>query len=279
MRIIKDENDRTGYGVATDGVSATLNSFYDEEAEEITIPEMWNGVPLTKIAFSAFRGAKRLRKVTLPDSVRIIDGSAFRGCRRLESAVLSKNLENINAYAFADNPKLCTLTFPSSLIHFHENAFQKCPKLTQLYIYDMKKGGEIKRFVVAALNESRRISYLNATMLYFDTYNMRKYDEGYSVLAEIEDRYNIAEFRLSEPFDLSEFMRDVYTKTIRQYIPRVIRADNVERLTFAGELGVIREDWMEEYIEIASEEQGHCLAYLLQFQEEHFRRDPFRFEL
>lgn len=279
MGIIKDENDRSGYGVATDGASATLSAFYDEEAEEITVPEIWNGVPLTKIAFSAFRGAKKLRKVTLPDSVRVIDGSAFRGCRRLETVVLSRNLENINAYAFADNPKLSSVTFPSNLIHYHENAFQKCPKLTQLYIYDMKKDGEIKRFVVAALNESRRISYLNATMLYFDAYNMRKYDEGYSVLAEIEDRYNIAEFRLSEPVDLPDYMRDIYVKTIRQYIPRVIRADNVERLTFAGELGAIREDRMEEYIEIASEEQGHCLAYLLQYQEEHFQRDPFRFEL
>ncbi len=279
MGFIKDENDHTGYGVATDGMSATLNSFYDEDAVEITVPEMWNGVPLTKIAFSAFRGAKKLRSVILPDSVKIIDGSAFRGCRRLETAVLSRKLESIGAYAFADNPKLRSITFPSSLDHYHENAFQNCKKLTNLNIYDMNKDGEIKHFVVAALNESRRISYLNATMLYFEAYNMRKYDEGYSVLAEIEDRYNIAEYRLSDPFDLSEFMRNVYTSTIRQYIPRVIRADNVERLTIAGELGAIWEDRIDEYIDIASEEQGHCLAYLLQYQEEHFKRDPFRFDL
>ena len=279
MPIIKDKNDRSGYGVASDGSHATLNSFYDEEAEEITIPEIWNGVPLTRITFSAFRGMKNLRRVTLPDSVRIIEGSAFRACPNLETAILSRNLETIAAYAFASNPKLKTVAYPSSLLHFHENAFHKCPSFTELFIYDMNRDGEPRRFVVAALNESRRISYLNSTMLYFDSYNMRKYDEGYSVLAEYEDRYNIAEYRLSDPVDLSEFMRREYENTIYQFLPRVIQADQVERLTIAGQLGIIHEDKIDWYIDLASEVQGNCMPFLLQYREEHFQKHTLDFEL
>ncbi len=280
MARIKDENDRSGYGVASDGTTATLNSFSDEEAVEITIPEMWNGVPLTKIAFGAFRGNENLIKVTLPDSVRTIEGSAFRACPNLETAVLSRGLDTIAGYAFASNPRLKTVYIPSTVMHMSDYAFAKCPNFTDLYVYDMKKkDAKAKRFVVAAINESRRISYLNSPLLYFDSYNMRKYDEGYGVLAEYEDRVNIAEYRLLDPQDLSNYMRDVYENQMRISIGRFIQADQVSRLTSCGILGLISEEKIDFYLELASSIQGNCLPYLLQYKEDHFSKHSFDFEL
>lgn len=280
MARIKDENDRSGYTVASNGTTATLNSFYDEEAVEITIPEMWNGVPLTKISFGAFRGHPNLVRVTLPDSVRTIDSNAFRACPNLETAVLSRSLDTISGYAFASNPKLKTVYVPSSIMHMSDYAFNKCPNFTELYVYDMKKrGSEAKRFVVAALNESRRISYLNSPLLYFDSYNMRKFDEGYGVLAEYEDRVNIAEYRLLDPHDLSQYMRDVYETQMRSSIPKFIVNDQIGRLTSCGITGLIEEKHIDWYLELASRVQGSCLAYLLQYKEDHFKKHTFDFDL
>ncbi|MBR2735764.1 MAG: hypothetical protein IKD86_00470, partial [Firmicutes bacterium] len=117
------------------------------------------------------------------------------------------------------------------------------------------------------------------SLIYFDAYNMRKYDEGYGVLAEFEDRYNIAVYRLSDPIQLDDYMRRVYENEIYQSIPRIIRGDQVEKLTFAGELSIITESRIDEYMEMASDGKPNCLAYLLQYKDEHFSKHTLEFEL
>ena len=280
MSFIKGADDHSGYGVASDGTSATLTSAAEDGASEITIPEFWDGVPLRKISFGAFRGNPDLVKVTLPDSVKTIDSNAFRACPNLETVILSRGLTNLAPNSFSHNKNLRSVTIPSTVMSFNAKAFEKCPKLTEFNVYDMKSEKQLpKRFVVAALNESRRISYMNASMIYFDSYNMRKYDEGYSVLAEYEDRFNIAVYRLKNPEQLDDFMRREYENEIYQSIPRIIKNDQVDKLTAAGELGIIKEKKYPEYFEMASEIQGDCMAYLLQYKENHFSKHSLNFDL
>ena len=282
MAYIKDENNYNGYGVASDGHGATLTAAVEDGASEITIPSYWDGVPLKKIAFGAFRGNPDLVKVTLPDTVEVIESNAFRACPHLETVIMSRGLRTLAPYSFGGNPRLKSVTVPSSIMSFNAKAFDKCPALTEFNVYDMnkqKKGEEIRRFVVASINESRRVSYMNASLIYFDAYNMRKYDEGYGVLAEFEDRYNIAVYRLSDPIQLDDYMRRVYENEIYQSIPRIIRGDQVEKLTFAGELSIITESRIDEYMEMASDGKPNCLAYLLQYKDEHFSKHTLEFEL
>lgn len=280
MAFIKGADDHSGYGIASDGTSATLTSASEDGAVEITIPEMWDGVPLRKISFGAFRGNSDLVKITLPDTVTTIDSNAFRACPHLETVVLSRGLKNLAPHAFSNNKNLKSVTIPSTVMSFNAMAFEKCPHLTEFKVYDMNTKEKMpKRFVVAAINESRRISYMNASMIYFDSYNMRKYDEGYSVLAEYEDRFNIAVFRLSNPEQLDDFMRREYENEIYQSIPRIIKNDQIDKLTAAGELGIIHEDKFQEYFDLAGEIQGDCMAYLLQYRENHFAAHSLDFYL
>ena len=179
MGYIKNANDYNGYGVASDGKGATLTAAIEDGATEITIPAIWDGVPLKKIAFGAFRGNTDLMKITLPDTVETIESNAFRACPNLETVVLSRGLRTLAPYSFAGNPRLKSVTLPSSVMSFNAKAFHNCPALTDFIVYDMnKKGEESRRFVVARINESRRVSYMNAAMIYFDAYSMKKYDEG-----------------------------------------------------------------------------------------------------
>ena len=280
MGYIKDENDYNGYGVASDGKGATLTAAVEDGASEITIPAVWDGVPLKKIAFGAFRGNSDLVKVTLPDSVETIESNAFRACPNLETVILSRGLRTLAPYSFASNPRLKSVTLPSSVMSFNAKAFHNCRELTEFIVYDMNKNGsESRRFVVARINESRRVSYMNAALIYFDAYNMRKYDEGYGVLAEFDDRYNIAEYRLRNPDQLDDYMRRVYENEIYQSIPRIIRNDQVDKLTAAGDLDIITEAKIDAYLEMASDGKSDCLAYLLQYKEEHFQKHSLEFDL
>lgn len=280
MGYIKNANDYNGYGVASDGKGATLTAAIEDGATEITIPAIWDGVPLKKIAFGAFRGNTDLMKITLPDTVETIESNAFRACPNLETVVLSRGLRTLAPYSFAGNPRLKSVTLPSSVMSFNAKAFHNCPALTDFIVYDMnKKGEESRRFVVARINESRRVSYMNAAMIYFDAYSMKKYDEGYGVLAEFDDRFNIAEYRLRNPDQLDDYMRRVYENEIYQSIPRIIRADQVDKLTTAGDLDIITESKIDSYLELASDGKSNCLAYLLQYKDAHFSKHSLEFEL
>ena len=280
MGYIKNANDYNGYGVASDGKGATLTAAIEDGATEITIPAIWDGVPLKKIAFGAFRGNTDLMKITLPDTVETIESNAFRACPNLETVVLSRGLRTLAPYSFAGNPRLKSVTLPSSVMSFNAKAFHNCPALADFIVYDMnKKGEESRRFVVARINESRRVSYMNAAMIYFDAYSMKKYDEGYGVLAEFDDRFNIAEYRLRNPDQLDDYMRRVYENEIYQSIPRIIRADQVDKLTTAGDLDIITESKIDSYLELASDGKSNCLAYLLQYKDAHFSKHSLEFEL
>ena len=280
MGYSKNENDYSGYGVASDGKGATLTAAAEDGASDITIPAYWDGVPLKKIAFGAFRGNPDLVRVVLPDTVETIESNSFRGCPNLETVVLSRRLRTLAPYSFAGNPRLKQVTIPSSVMSFNAKAFHKCPSLTDFIVYDMNKNGrEQRRFVVARINESRRVSYMSAALIYFDSYNMRKYDEGYGVLAEFDDRFNIAEYRLRNPDQLDDYMRRVYENEIYQSIPRIIRGDQVGKLTVAGDLDIITEAKIDSYLEMASDGKPDCLAYLLQYKEEHFQKHSLEFEL
>lgn len=280
MSIIKNKDDLSGYGIASDDKQATLVTFSDRKSTDIFLPEYINGVPLRKIGFGAFKGCENIQKVVIPDTVKTIENSAFRGCPNLTEVIISNNAETIAAYAFENCKNLKKVRLPSRVRSLTDKAFQKCYKLTDFIVVDMNKNdGSEKRFVVACQNEHRRFGFMSACLIYFDTYSMRKYDEGYSVIQEFEDLFNIAEYRLFNPEQLSDYMRKVYENAIRMFIPKLIQEDQVARLTSAGELGIIKEERINDYLEMASEIKGSCMAYLLEFKENNFSKNALKFEL
>lgn len=280
MEKIKDKNDISGYSFASDDHQTSILSFSDREATDITLPEYINGKPLRKIGFSAFRGMENLRTVTMPDTVHIIENSAFRSCPTLTNVVLSKNTHNLAAYAFASCNQLKTVTLPSDLRNLSDKTFNKCYALTEFIIIDKNKNdGSSKRFAVASRNEHRRFGFMQASIIYFDNYSMKKYDEGYSVIQEFEDLFNIAEYRLYNPEQLPDYMRNIYENAIRMFIPKLIREDQVARLTSAGNLGMISPQKLDSYIELAGTVKGSCLAYLLEFKEKNYKRPEPDFSL
>ena len=127
-------------------------------AQEVTVPDEVEGLPVTAIGEGAFASARALSWVSLPDglteigsfafarctglcgvtfrgaSPRRIGESAFAACHSLESLRLPTGLESIGARAFSDCRALDKLTLPGTLREIGDLALEQCVALTALQI-------------------------------------------------------------------------------------------------------------------------------------------------
>ena len=104
-------------------------------ADEVVIPSMINGMPVTSI-FWAFKGNKNIRKVVLPDTLTSIGINAFYGCENLETVSFSKNLISIDEEAFEQCKCLKKIELPDGLISIEKNAFYGCTELSDIRFPD-----------------------------------------------------------------------------------------------------------------------------------------------
>ena len=89
-----------------------------------------------------FKGCTVIKKVILPDCMKILTMSAFSGCSNLEEVVMPKELEAIYDYAFMDCEKLKTIEIPNTVKEIGQSAFSRCKKLEKINIpYGMEKIG------------------------------------------------------------------------------------------------------------------------------------------
>lgn len=93
----------------------------------VTLPE---GV--VEIEENAFRGFNdQLKRVTLPESLRVIGTYAFGDCDYLESVNFPEGLETVGDGAFMSCGKLTGVRFPASLRTVGKYAFEYCDSLTE----------------------------------------------------------------------------------------------------------------------------------------------------
>ena len=63
---------------------AGKTAYNNGDITELSIPSIYNGVPVNKINTSAFKGYTKISKLVIPDSVEIITSNAFYGCSGIE---------------------------------------------------------------------------------------------------------------------------------------------------------------------------------------------------
>ena len=99
----------------------------DSKLTEITLSSS-----LTKIPRSAFSGCKRLKRIIIPTSVKIIEDFAFQDCSNLEEIELQPGLESIG-YAFHNCKRLKSIKIPSTVKSVDMDAFDGCSRRTVFY--------------------------------------------------------------------------------------------------------------------------------------------------
>lgn len=85
------------------GTPGTLNNIIELEIE--------NGSQITSIDSDTFKGAAKLEKVSIGDSVQTLGKSAFEDCPKLEEVKFEKNISSIGEAAFQNCPNLEDIYF------------------------------------------------------------------------------------------------------------------------------------------------------------------------
>ncbi|MBQ7011630.1 MAG: leucine-rich repeat protein [Clostridia bacterium] len=112
------------FAYIVDANGATITE-YKGNAENVIIPEVLGGYPVTAIGKDAFRewGDWLVKTVVLPKTLKRIEDRAFYYCKKMDSIVLPEGLEYIGEYAFA----LCgfnEIRIPDSVTLIGKRAFE-----------------------------------------------------------------------------------------------------------------------------------------------------------
>ena len=106
---------------------------YNGNDTDITVPETYQGYPVTSINAKAFRGKTYIENVSLPDSIKNIGTEAFSGCTALQSVNIPSDLIRIEGRTFFDCQSLSSITIPKSVLAIDSGAFFRCTALTSVY--------------------------------------------------------------------------------------------------------------------------------------------------
>jgi len=90
--------------------------------------------PISCIDAEAFRGAKKLVEIHLPDGLKSIGEDAFMLCSALARVEFPDSLTTVGESAFAYCSALVSVEFPESVTQLEDSIFTNCTALRKLYI-------------------------------------------------------------------------------------------------------------------------------------------------
>lgn len=136
--VIGIENRETAtYAVIPEGITAIR---YDEENRigcfsnckkmtRVTIPDS-----VTVIDYMAFENCERLTEITIPDNLSWIGMEAFEGCESLTNIHIPEGVTSIEYGAFRWCESLTDITLPNNVERIDGEAFAGCKNLQSIYI-------------------------------------------------------------------------------------------------------------------------------------------------
>lgn len=113
----------------------TIVADHSELSGEIVIPETIDGHKVTKIGRSAYAHSN-ITKVTIPDSVKIIEDRAFFDCKSLIEVVVGVDVVEIGENAFMNCYNLEKVSLNEKMYRLGHSAFSSCYKLTSIVLPD-----------------------------------------------------------------------------------------------------------------------------------------------
>lgn len=104
---------------------------YSDRLKEVVFAE---DIELEEISWGSFGYCTSLQSITVPSSVKTVDGMAFTGCIALKTVELPEGLVSINWQAFSGCEMLTSINFSEKLITIGAEAFFNCTSLESVII-------------------------------------------------------------------------------------------------------------------------------------------------
>lgn len=139
--IVKDTGTGAEYKVTVSG-EVEYNRFLNTNSKVVTIPKEVRlegaAYKVISVAAGAFKGNKKLTKVTSGDHVTSIGANAFSGCTKLKTVTVGKNMAFIGTKAFYNCSSITKMTIPTKVAVIGKQAFSGCSKLKNITIKTKK---------------------------------------------------------------------------------------------------------------------------------------------
>ncbi|MBQ1341309.1 MAG: leucine-rich repeat domain-containing protein, partial [Erysipelotrichaceae bacterium] len=108
---------------------------YDEDEQDVVIPDEVQGYPVTELGFGVF-WHKSMKTVHIPASVHFIDGRCFGYCTSLEYVEIPDRVEELKFECFVNCSSLKEVKLSKNLFYLDANAFRSCRSLHALELPD-----------------------------------------------------------------------------------------------------------------------------------------------
>ena len=113
-----------------DDETYALMSYRGDEAH-VTIPDTYQGKPVTVVFGMVFKGHTELESVQIPDTVTDLGGFLFDGCSNLKQVDLPACLHNLWQYCFVRSG-IESVHIPDGVTELVPFTFKDCKKLTSV---------------------------------------------------------------------------------------------------------------------------------------------------
>lgn len=153
---ISDEN--TTYSIENDLLILTeqkkVVEYVYAQNEDCNVESIEVPAGIEVIGLRCFADLTTLKSVTIPDSVKSLEGSAFRGCKQLSTIALGEesSLQEIGASAFKGCTALTSFAIPEGVTQLSANVFEDCTYLAQVSIPK-----NVQKIGVSAFEDCRRL--------------------------------------------------------------------------------------------------------------------------
>ena len=131
--VFKFETDKGYLNYVVDNDEITITDYSGEDTE-LEIPSEINGKTVTKIGKEAFYRCTNFTKISIPNSVIIIEDKAFKFCAKLKNIELPNSVQSIGSEAFAICINLTSIKIPDSTVRIENSTFISCMALTEVDI-------------------------------------------------------------------------------------------------------------------------------------------------
>ena len=108
-------------------------AIYSGISENVIVPEMYNGLPVTEIGEGAFAGNETIKSIEFSKNITTIGDYAFYYCPSLESVAIPDNVTSIGAGCFEECYALEEIIIPSNVTTIGDGAIMSS---TKVYCYE-----------------------------------------------------------------------------------------------------------------------------------------------
>ena len=128
--VLNDAGSKARYTVTVAGATLTYKAPTNKKVKKVTIPATVtiDGITykVTDIAPNAFKGCKKLKKITIGTGITTIGKKAFAGCKNIKNIIVkSKSLKKIGKNAFKGINKAAKIKVPKNKLKAYKKLFKK----------------------------------------------------------------------------------------------------------------------------------------------------------